>query len=449
MPPLMELMLIALGLFLSYALTRATLSIFGVGKPKNLPPGPTPLPIIGNLHLLGNQPHQSLAKLAAIYGPIMFLNLGRTSVLVISTAAAAKEVLQKQDLAFSSRYIPDALTAHNHSTYSVVWLPVATQWRSLRRFFNTNIFSRNSLDANQHLRRQKVQELVAYCRKASHSGDSVNISRAAFRTTLNILSNTFFSKDLTDPYEDSGKEFKELVGNMMEEAGKPNLVDFFPVLKKIDPQGIRRRLTLYIGKAFEIFEALIEERLGNKSKQDDVLNECLKFSEENPDQMNRTRIKSLLLDLFAAGTDTTSSSLEWAMTEILCNPHTLTKAQEELEDVIGKGKMVEESDILRLPYLGCILKETLQIHPPIPFLVPRKNQTEIKLNDYIIPKGTQVLVNSWAIGRDSNVWDDSMKFKPERFLTSSLDVRGHDFELVSFGAGEFVLVCHLQIVCFL
>ena len=99
-----------------------------------------------------------------------------------------------------------------------------------------------------------MQELVAYCRKASQSGDSVNISRAAFRTTLNLLSNTLFSKDLTDPYEDSGKEFKELVGNMMEEAGKPNLVDFFPVLKKIDPQGIRRRLTLYFGKAFEIFE---------------------------------------------------------------------------------------------------------------------------------------------------------------------------------------------------
>ncbi|KAL7608325.1 hypothetical protein Lser_V15G12803 [Lactuca serriola] len=432
----MEFMLIALGLFLTYALTRATLSIFRVGKPKNLPPGPTPLPIIGNLHLLGDQPHQSLAKLAAIHGPIMFLKLGRISVLVISSADAAKEVLQKQDLAFSSRHIPDALTAHNHSTYSVVWLPVATQWRSLRKFLNTNIFSSSSLDANQHLRSLKVQELVAYCRKASHSGDSVNISRAAFRTSLNLLSNTFFSKDLTDPYEDSGKEFKELVGNMMEEAGKPNLVDFFPVLKKIDPQGIRRRLTRYMGKAFEIFEELIEERLGNRSKQDDVLNECLKFSEENPDEMNPTHIKSLLLDLFAAGTDTTSSSLEWAMTEILRNPYTMTKAKKELEEFIGKGKMVEESDILRLPYLGCILKETLRIHPPVPFLIPRKTQTEVKLNNYIVPKGTQVLVNAWAIGRDSTLWEDSLKFKPERFLTSSLDVQGHDFELVPFGAGR-------------
>lgn len=114
----------------------------------------------------------------------------------------------------------------------------------------------------------------------------------------------------------------------------------------------------------------------------------------------------------------------------------MTKAKEELEEFIGKGKMVEESDILRLPYLGCILKETLRIHPPVPFLIPRKTQTEVKLNNYIVPKGTQVLVNTWAIGRDSTLWEDSLKFKPERFLTSSLDVRGHDFELVPFGAGR-------------
>ncbi|CAI9299765.1 unnamed protein product [Lactuca saligna] len=433
----MEFVIIAFGLFLSYALIGIISTVFGIGKPKNLPPGPTPLPIIGNLHLLGDHPHQSLANLAKIYGPVMFLKLGRTTALVISSAAAAKEVLQKQDLAFSSRHIPDALNAHNHSHYSAVWLPVSTQWRTLRKILNTNIFTGNSLDTNQHLRRKKVQELVAYCRKAGLCKDPVDIGRAAFRTTLNLLSNTIFSIDLTDPYEDSGKEFRELVGNIMVEAGKPNLVDFFPLLKKIDPQGIKRRMTHYFGKIFEIFEGLIEERLVmNRSKHEDVLDLCLKISQENPDEFNRAHIKSLFLDLFAAGTDTTSNSLEWAMTEVLRNPHIMTKAKHELEEVIGKGKIVEESDILNLPYLWCIVKETLRIHPPVPLLIPRKIHSEVKLNGFIVPKGTQVLVNVWAIGRDSTTWDDSLMFKPERFLTSSLDVQGRDFELIPFGAGR-------------
>lgn len=282
-----------------------------------------------------------------------------------------------------------------------------------------------------------MHELIAYCRRASQSNDSVDIGRAAFRTTLNLLSNTIFSKDLTDPYEDSGKEFRELVGNVMVEAGKPNLVDFFPVLKKIDPQGIRRRMTGYFGKLFDVFEELIKERLVTKRlKQNDVLEVCLKINRDNPDEINQTHIKGMFLDLFAAGTDTTSNSLEWTMTEVLRNPHTMAKAKKELEQIIGKGKIVEEADIMRLPYSQCIVKETLRIHPPVPFLIPRKIENDVKLNGYTIPRGTQVLVNVWAIGRDATSWEDSLEFKPERFLTSGLDVRGQDFELIPFGAGR-------------
>nr|XP_043626362.1 7-ethoxycoumarin O-deethylase-like [Erigeron canadensis] len=430
--------LVIVGLLLSYILIRVTLSYFGVSKSRNsLPPGPTPLPIIGNLHLLGDQPHHSLAKLAKIYGPIMSLRLGHVTTLVISSAAAAKEVLQKQDLAFSSRHIPDAVHARNHSQHSLVWLPVGTQWRTLRRILNNNIFASNSLDANQHLRGQKVHELIAYCTKASKSNDSVDIGRAAFRTSLNLLSNTIFSKDLTDPYEDSGKEFRNVIGNIMVEIGKQNLVDIFPLLKKMDPQGIRRRVGHHFEKILEIFEQMIEERLGiDGSNQNDVMGVCLKISQENPDEINRAHINSLFLDLFSAGTDTSSNTLEWAMSEVLRNPLVMTKAKLELEEVIGKGKIVTEDDVPKLPYLSCIVKETLRMHPPVPFLIPRKVNKQVKLNGYTIPENTQVLVNAYAIGRDPTIWEDSQEFKPERFLASKFDVRGQDFELIPFGAGR-------------
>ncbi|XP_027154553.1 geraniol 8-hydroxylase [Coffea eugenioides] len=408
-------------------------------RSKKLPPGPTPLPILGNLHLLGDQPHKSLAKLAKKHGPLMSLQLGQITTVVITSAGMAKEVLQKQDLAFSSRSIPDAIHAHSQFQYSVVWLPVASRWRSLRKILNSNIFSGNRLDANQHLRARKVQELVAYCRKNCQSGEAVDVGRAAFRTSLNLLSNTLFSKDLTDPYSDSAKEFKDLVWSIMVEAGKPNMVDFFPVLEKLDPQGIRRRMTIHFGKVIKMFGDLINERLEDGKSgggNSDVLDVLLTTCEESPEEIDRTHIERLCLDLFVAGTDTTSNTLEWAMAECLQNPEKMKKAKAELVQVIGKGKLIEEADVSRLPYLRCIVKETLRLHPPVPFLIPRRVEQDVEVCGYNVPKNSQVLVNAWAIGRDETVWENALEFKPERFLESELDIRGRDFELIPFGAGR-------------
>ncbi|KAI8022186.1 Geraniol 8-hydroxylase [Camellia lanceoleosa] len=251
-------------LYLLFALTsiRALFSFLrGTKKCPKLPPGPVPLPVIGNLLKLGDKPNQSLAELAKTHGPIMSLKLGRVTVVVISSSAMAKEVLQKQDLAFSNRSIPNALHAHEQYKYSVVWLPVSNRWRSLRKILNSNIFSSNRLDATQELRRRKVAELVEYAQNCSQEGVAVNIGRAGFRTSMNVLSNTIFSEDLADPREDMGKEFKELVWNIMVEAGKPNLVDFFPRVAKMDPQGITRRMTDYFGSVLELFGGLIDRRL--------------------------------------------------------------------------------------------------------------------------------------------------------------------------------------------
>nr|AQW38831.1 geraniol 10-hydroxylase-like protein [Nothapodytes nimmoniana]QNS29947.1 cytochrome P450 [Nothapodytes nimmoniana] len=438
----MDLLAVALSLFFTWTFFQAILS-FRTSRSKagkKLPPGPAPLPIIGCLHKLGEQPHKSFAELSKIHGPIMSLKLGYVTTIVISSSSIAKEVLQKQDLAFSSRSIPDALHAHNQYKFSVVWLPVASRWRSLRKILNSNIFSGNRLDASQHLRSRKVQELIAYCQKSSQAGVAVDIGRAAFRTSLNLLSNTIFSKDLTDPYSDSAKEFKDLVGNIMVEAGKPNLVDFFPVLKKIDPMGIRRRMTIHFGKVLQLFDGLINERLDQKkterNESNDVLDVLLTTSDGNPEQIDRTHIERLCLDLFIAGTDTTSSTLEWAMSEALKNPEAMNKAKAELEQVIGKGKLIEEEDVSRLPYLRCMVKEALRIHPPVPFLIPRTVETEVQVLEYTVPKGSQVLVNAWAIGRDSTTWENPLAFKPERFWESELDVRGRDFDLIPFGAGR-------------
>lgn len=142
--------------------------------------------------------------------------------------------------------------------------------------------------------------------------------------------------------------------------------------------------------------------------------------------------------MFTAGTDTTTSTLEWAMTELLHNPKALSKVQAELRSVIGAGKKVEEEKVDELPYLKAVIKETLRLHPPLPFLVPHKAMESCKMLGFHIPKETQILVNVWAIGRDPKTWKDPVEFKPERFLEgeTAADYKGHHFEFIPFGSGR-------------
>lgn len=137
-----------------------------------------------------------------------------------------------------------------------------------------------------------------------------------------------------------------------------------------------------------------------------------------------------------AGTDTITSTVEWAMAELLHNPNVMSKAKAELEQIIGKGKLVEEIDIGKLPYLQAIVKETFRLHPAAPLLLPRKAEIDLEINNYKIPKGAQVLINVWAIGRDSSLWDNPNVFSPERFLGSDIDFKGRSFELTPFGGGR-------------
>ena len=145
----------------------------------------------------------------------------------------------------------------------------------------------------------------------------------------------------------------------------------------------------------------------------------------------------LYQDLFVAGVDTTTSStIEWAMAELLHNPEKIAKAGDELEKVLGKDGFVQELDISKFPFLQAIVKETFRLHPPGPFLVPHKAETVVEMCGFTVPKNAQILVNVWAMGRDPSIWTDPNIFLPERFLEHTTDFKGQDFELIPFGAGR-------------
>lgn len=140
--------------------------------------------------------------------------------------------------------------------------------------------------------------------------------------------------------------------------------------------------------------------------------------------------------MVVGGTDTSSNTTEFAMAELLNNPEILKKAQEELDSVIGKNKIVEESDIPKLHYLYAIFKETLRLHPTLPLLVPHCPSETVTVGGYSVPKGSRIFINVWAIQRDASIWKNPLEFDPERFIYYKYDFNGNDLNYFPFGSGR-------------
>ncbi|KAK4793429.1 hypothetical protein SAY86_023864 [Trapa natans] len=430
------LTLLALLLICIHLLLRHT------GRPRGggLPPGPRPLPLLGNILDLGGSPHRAMAELARKFGPVMTLRLGTVTTVVVSSREAARETFLKNDRALSSRTTPDAVRARDHYKHSLVWLPPTAKWKTLRRLCSMHIFSRQKLNGTENLRRMKIDELLDHLRKCAAAGRAVDVGQVVFTTVLNLMWNTLFSVDLLNLHErESGMEMKELLGRVMEEGGRLNVSDFFPALRWIDLQGVRRRMEGHLNRLFEVFDVIIKEKMQARastgwspSQASDMLDSLLDLRDSL--ELSWEDINSLLADLVVAGVDSTSAVVEWAMAQLLRHPEKMAKARAEMENVLGRVSEVRESDIQRLPYLQAVVKEILRLYQPLD--LPHQADEEVELCGFKIPKGTRILVNLWTMGRDTRVWEDPDRFDPDRFLKLDMDIKGADFELIPFGSGR-------------
>ncbi|KAG5583053.1 hypothetical protein H5410_053680 [Solanum commersonii] len=300
------------------------------------------------------------------------------------------------------------------------------------------------------MERKCVDNMLKWIEKAANSaekGSGIEVTRFVFLASFNMLGNLILSKDLADPESEEASEFFNAMKGIMEWSGIPNVSDIFPFLRKFDLQSLRMKMTRDMGKAIEIMSMFLkereEERKKGMEKRKDFLDVLLEFEgtgKDEPAKLSEHEIKIFILEMFLAGSETTSNSVEWALTELLRHPQAMAKVKTEISKVIGLNKKFEESDIENLPYMQSVIKESLRLHPPLPFLIPRETIQDTKFMGYDVPKGTRVLVNAWAIGRDPECWDDPMSFKPERFLGSKIDVKGQHYELIPFGAGRRMCV---------
>jgi cytochrome P450 len=263
-----------------------------------LPPGPTPLPLIGNLLLFCKEPdraHRAMADLAKIYGPVMSLKLGMNNLVIVSSPDMAREALQKNDQALSARWVPDNPHALNHYEVSIAWLPSSSSlWKHLRTIVATHLFSARSLDMTRTIRQEKTRELMTYFHKKA--GQPVRIGLSLFGTTLNLTSNLLFSEDVLDLGSDSTQEFKEFVASALEGIAKPNISDFYPFLRALDLQGRRRTAEGYLRRFYEYFDKIINHRLSRvdrmEGKNGDFLDSLLALHSNS--KLDLRTIKGLL-----------------------------------------------------------------------------------------------------------------------------------------------------------
>lgn len=141
-------------------------------------------------------------------------------------------------------------------------------------------------------------------------------------------------------------------------------------------------------------------------------------------------------NIFATGSETSATTLNCAMSEMIKHPRVMKKAQAEVREVFNRKGRVDETAIDEMKYLKLVVKETLRLHPPAPLLLPRECREKCEINGYKIPVKTKVIVNAWAIGRDPRYWTEPESFDPERFIDSSIGFKGTNFEFIPFGAGR-------------
>ncbi|KAL2347888.1 hypothetical protein Fmac_001888 [Flemingia macrophylla] len=409
----------------------------------NIPPGPWKLPIIGNIpHLITSTPHRKLRDLAKIYGPLMHLQLGEIFTIIVSSPQYAKEIMKTHDVIFASRPRTLASDILSYESTNIISATYGNYWRQLRKICTVELLTQKRVNSFKQTREVELTNLVKMI--DSHKGSPVNLTEAVLLSTYNIISRAAFGMECKNK-----EEFISLVKEAVTLAAGFNIADLFPSAKWLQlVTGLRPKLERLHRQMDRILGDIIDEHKGAKSKtkdgnceaEEDLVDVLLRFQDGNDRGqdicLTINNIKAIILDVFGAGGETAATTINWAMVEIIRDPRVMKITQVEVREVFNKKQRVDEIYINELKYLKSVVKETLRLHPPAPLLVPRECGQTCEVHGYHIPVKSRVIVNAWAIGRDPNYWTEPQRFYPERFIDSSIDYKGNNFEYIPFGAGR-------------
>nr|VDD41307.1 unnamed protein product [Brassica oleracea] len=423
---------------------------------QKLPPGPPRWPILGNLLQLGPLPHRDMAALCNKYGPLVYLRLGNIDAITTNDPETIREILFRQDDVFASR--PKTLAAV-HLAYGcgdVALAPMGPHWKRMRRICMEHLLTTKRLESFTAQRAEEAQYLIQDVFKRAECGKPINLRGVLGAFSMNNVTRMLLGKQFFGPGSvvspKEAQEFMHITHKLFRLLGVIYLGDYLPFWRWVDPYGCEKEMRDVEKRVDKFHTKIIEEHRRAKRKKEDSNNNDVDMDfvdvllslpgENGKAHMEDVEIKALIQDMIAAATDTSAVTNEWAMAEVIKQPRVMRKIQEELDNVVGINRMVNESDLVHLNYLRCVVRETFRMHPAGPFLIPHESVRPTTIDGYYIPAKTRVFINTHGLGRNTSVWTtDIDEFRPERHWPVDGSGRveishGPDYKILPFSAGK-------------
>ncbi|KAF9005425.1 cytochrome P450 [Cyathus striatus] len=401
------------------------------------PPGPKPLPFIGNAHQLKmGQLEVGFSEWHAVYGDVIYLRVFGQPLVILNTLKAARDLLDKRSRIYSDRprfvLLTEMMGWENASTHA----HYGPQFRKHRRFINST-FNQRVVEGFQPLQRKETLNLL------ENMLDSPNAFLQHFRRFAGAtIMKITYGFDIGN----KDRQFVELSERAIKltvESGSPaaTLVDFFPLMKHIPTWApfssfkckalqTRRAVVEMFNVPFEKVKADVLSGTSVPSYTASLLQRHYSAEENSFDAEDEAIIKGSAGTLYAAAEDTTGAALESFLLAMILHPNVLKKAQAEMDEVIGGKRLPVLEDRDSLPYLECVAKEVLRWNSPVPLGMPHRLMEDDYYRDYHIPKGATVFANIYEISKEC---DNPDLFRPERYIEDPSLVDPQEF---AFGFGR-------------
>ncbi|KAL0367501.1 UNVERIFIED_CONTAM: Valine N-monooxygenase 1 [Sesamum radiatum] len=385
---------------------------------------------------------------------IACIRIGNTHVVSVTSPELAREFLRKQDVIFASRadVLSAKLTSNGYLT--AIFSPNCDQWKKMRRVIATKVLSPAMHRWLHGKRCEEIDHLVRYVFKQSQSpltNGLVNVRVAAQHYCGNTSRKLIFNKRFFGTgMEDGGpgmeeKEHLHGVFTILKYVYGFGIADYLPWLEVFDLDGHKRILKDALKKVRKYQDPEIDKRVemwqqGIKMIEEDILDVFINLKDSNNNSLlSIEEIKAEITELMLAIIDNPSNAVEWALAEMINKPDILGRACRELDQIVGRDRLVDESDLPMLNYIKACAKEAFRLHPIAPFNVPHVSIKDTPVGGYFIPKGSHVLLSRRGLGRNPRVWEDPLIYKPERHIVnkdSKVVLVDHELRILSFSTGR-------------
>ncbi|MED6151881.1 hypothetical protein PIB30_086618 [Stylosanthes scabra] len=424
-------------------------------KKPRLPPGPKPWPIVGNLpQMLANKLTFRWIQniMNDLNTEIACIRLGNIHVIPVTSPSIAREILMKQDAIFASRPLSWSSEHVSLGYLTIGPSPYGQQWKKMKRVITNELLGPLRLQWLYEKRAEEADNLVRYVYNQCKNGSAlVNIRLAGQHYGGNLVRRLFFNKRyFGNGRQDGGPGAEELehveaLLNVLKYLFAFSISDYVPFLREFDLDGRKEAMKDAITTIRKYHDPIIEERIhqwrnGTRTNQEDWLDVLISLKDAiNDPYLTAEEIKAQIMEIMMATIDNPYNNVEWILSEMLNQSKIFQKAIEELDNVVGKERLVQESDIPKLNYVKACIKEGFRLHPIVDFNVPHVSMEDTIVFNYFIPKSSHVLIRRQGIGQNPRIWKEPLKFQPERHLKkngSSLTLIEPNLETFTFSTGK-------------